>query len=332
MEKKVTFEKTKDNIRLFSLNSNLPLAEKIARNLDLPLGEVAIKNFSDGEIAINIEESIRGKDIYLVQSTSHQINDYYMEIFVMADALRRASANSINLVIPYYGYARQDRKAKSREPITAKLVANLMSRCGVDHVIAVDLHSPQIQGFFDIPTDHFTAQPVLANYFEKNYLEDKNQAVVVAPNHSAANFGRVYAEILDLPLAIIDDREDEEGNKALHPIGEVDKCQCIIVDDLTDTGSTIAQVSDVLMENGASEVYALVTHPVLSGDASDKIMQSSLKKLVSTDSIQLSENQVNEKIEQISISHLLADGIVRVHERKTTGPLFKQEYMRGFED
>ncbi len=330
MDKKDLQHHTGD-MRLFSLNSNRPLAEKIANHLDLELGQVEIKKFSDGEIAINIGESVRGDHIYLLQSTHYPMNDYYMEIFIMADALRRASAASINLVMPYYGYARSDRKASSREPITAKLVANLMQRCGVDHVIAVDLHAAQIQGFFEIPLDHFTAQPVLANYYMHHYLQDPDQTVVVAPNHSAASIGRQYAEILNLPLSIMDNRMMEDGSESLEPIGQVSDRHCLIVDDLSDTGNTLVDVSYALMDQGAKSVNAVITHPVLSHDAADKILHSPLEKLITTDTISLREEQKNEKIEQISVAQLLADGISRVHQMKTTKPLFRSEYTDSYD-
>lgn len=328
---KIDSQQHTGQMRLFSLNSNRPLAEKMAHHLDLSLGKVEINKFSDGELAINIEESVRGDHIYLLQSTNYPMNDHYMEIFIMADALRRASAASINVVIPYYGFARSDRKAKPREPIIAKLVANLMQRCGVDHVVAIDLHAPQIQGFFEIPLDHFTAQPVLANYYSSHYLTQPDQTVVVAPNHSAASIGRQYAERLDLPLSIIDHRIMEDGSQHLEPIGRVADRHCLIVDDLTDTANTLVEVSESLIDHGALSVHALVTHPVLSGDAADKIRQSPIQKLITTDTILLRDEQKNEKIEQISVAQLLADGLSRVHQMKTTKPLFRSEYTESYD-
>lgn len=312
-------------VKIFALNSNKPLAKKIADAVGVPLGKTSVDRFSDGEIRINIEESIRGDEIFIIQSTSAPVNDNLMELLIMIDALRRASASTINVVMPYYGYARQDRKARSREPITAKLVADMLEKAGADRVIVLDLHAAQIQGFFDIPVDHLMGAPLLADYFLKNGLE--KDAVVVSPDHGGVTRARKLAEFLKAPIAIIDKRRPKANvAEIMNIIGSVDGKRCIIIDDMIDTAGTITLASQALMDAGAKEVYACATHPVLSGPAIERLDKSPIKKIIVTDSIQLSEEKQIDKLTQVSVGPLIGDAIKRIHENKPVSPLFKNRF------
>lgn len=315
-------------LKIFALNSNKPLAQKIADAVGVPLGKTSVDRFSDGEIRINIEESIRGCDIFIVQSTSAPVNDNLMELLIMIDALRRASAHTINAVIPYYGYARQDRKARSREPITAKLVADMLEKAGCDRVIALDLHAAQIQGFFDIPVDHLMGAPLLADYF-MNKGTDKD-AVVVSPDHGGVTRARKLAEFLKAPIAIIDKRRPKANvAEIMNIIGSVEGKKCILVDDMIDTAGTITLAAQALMDAGATEVYASATHPVLSGPAIERIEKSPIKELVVTDSIDLPQEKRIDKLVQISVGPMIGDAIMRIHENKPVSPLFKKRFHTG---
>ena len=312
-------------VKIFALNSNKPLAKKIADAVGVPLGKTSVDRFSDGEIRINIEESIRGYEIFIIQSTSAPVNDNLMELLIMIDALRRASASTINVVMPYYGYARQDRKARSREPITAKLVADMLEKAGADRVIVLDLHAAQIQGFFDIPVDHLMGAPLLADYFLKNGLE--KDAVVVSPDHGGVTRARKLAEFLKAPIAIIDKRRPKANvAEIMNIIGSVDGKRCIIIDDMIDTAGTITLASQALMDAGAKEVYACATHPVLSGPAIERLDKSPIKKIIVTDSIQLPEEKQIDKLTQVSVGPLIGDAIKRIHENKPVSPLFKNRF------
>ncbi|WP_278852441.1 ribose-phosphate diphosphokinase [Ligilactobacillus aviarius] len=312
-------------VKIFALNSNKPLAKKIADAVGVPLGKTSVDRFSDGEIRINIEESIRGDEIFIIQSTSAPVNDNLMELLIMIDALRRASASTINVVMPYYGYARQDRKARSREPITAKLVADMLEKAGADRVIVLDLHAAQIQGFFDIPVDHLMGAPLLADYFLKNGLE--KDAVVVSPDHGGVTRARKLAEFLKAPIAIIDKRRPKANvAEIMNIIGSVDGKRCIIIDDMIDTAGTITLASQALMDAGAKEVYACATHPVLSGPAIERLDKSPIKKIIVTDSIQLPEEKQIDKLTQVSVGPLIGDAIRRIHENKPVSPLFKNRF------
>ena len=312
-------------VKIFALNSNKPLAKKIADAVGVPLGKTSVDRFSDGEIRINIEESIRGDEIFIIQSTSAPVNDSLMELLIMIDALRRASASTINVVMPYYGYARQDRKARSREPITAKLVADMLEKAGADRVIVLDLHAAQIQGFFDIPVDHLMGAPLLADYFLKNGLE--KDAVVVSPDHGGVTRARKLAEFLKAPIAIIDKRRPKANvAEIMNIIGSVDGKRCIIIDDMIDTAGTITLASQALMDAGAKEVYACATHPVLSGPAIERLDKSPIKKIIVTDSIQLPEEKQIDKLTQVSVGPLIGDAIKRIHENKPVSPLFKNRF------
>jgi len=292
---------TNSVVKIFSLNSNLPLAEKIAQAVGVPLGKCTVNQFSDGEIQINIEESVRGCDVYVIQSTSYPVNDNLMELLIMIDALKRASAGTINVVMPYYGYARQDRKARAREPITSKLVANMLQIAGSDRIISVDLHAAQIQGFFDIPVDHLMGAPLIANYFLQNGLCG-DDVVVVSPDHGGVTRARKLAEILKSPLAIIDKRRPRANvAEVMNIIGNIEGKKCVLIDDMIDTAGTITLACNALREKGATEIYASCTHPVLSGPALERITDSAITKLVITDTINLPEERKIEKIVAVSV-------------------------------
>ncbi|GEO75145.1 ribose-phosphate pyrophosphokinase [Levilactobacillus namurensis DSM 19117] len=316
-------------LKIFALNSNKPLAQKIADEVGVELGKTSVDRFSDGEIRINIEQSVRGCHVYVIQSTSAPVNDNLMELLIMIDALRRASAATINVVIPYYGYARQDRKARSREPITAKLVANMLQTAGVTRVLALDLHAAQIQGFFDVPVDHLMGAPLLADYFLRSGLAE--DAVVVSPDHGGVTRARALAEFLKAPIAIIDKRRPRANvAEIMNIIGDIKGKRCIMIDDMIDTAGTITLGSQALMDAGAKEVYASCTHPVLSGPAIERIKNSPIKKLVVTDSIQLTADKQIDKIEQISVGPLIGQAIKRINENRPVSPLFNTRF-RGSE-
>ncbi|MBB5149505.1 MULTISPECIES: ribose-phosphate diphosphokinase [Ureibacillus] len=309
-------------LKIFSLNSNYPLAQEIAELMGVELGKCSVKHFSDGEVQINIEESIRGCDVFIVQSTSHPVNEHLMELLIMIDAVKRASARTVNVVIPYYGYARQDRKAKAREPITAKLVANLLETAGATRVIVLDLHAPQIQGFFDILIDHLMAVPLLSDYFKsKNFAED--EVVVVSPDHGGVTRARKMAERLKAPIAIIDKRRPKPNvAEVMNIVGNVEGKICILIDDIIDTAGTITIGANALLENGAKEVYACCSHPVLSGPAIERIQNSVIKELVVTNTIKLPEEKMISKITQLSVAPLMAEAISRIYENKSVSTLF----------
>lgn len=309
-------------LKIFSLNSNYPLAQEIAELMGVELGKSSVKHFSDGEIQIGIEESIRGCDVFIVQSTSAPVNEHLMELLIMIDACKRASARTVNVVMPYYGYARQDRKAKAREPITAKLVANLLETAGATRVIVLDLHAPQIQGFFDILIDHLMAVPLLSEYFKsKNISSD--EIVVVSPDHGGVTRARKMAERLKAPIAIIDKRRPKPNvAEVMNIVGNVEGKVAILIDDIIDTAGTITIGANALKEAGAKEVYACCSHPVLSGPAIERIENSAIKELVVTNTIQLSEDKLSPKIKQLSVAELMSEAIARVYENKSVSTLF----------
>ena len=318
-------QKANPQLKLFSLSSNPEIAEKIAEATGLPLGKVSSRQFSDGEIMINIEESVRGDDIYIIQSTSNPVNDHLWELLIMIDACKRASANSVNVVMPYFGYARQDRKARSREPITSKLVANMLEVAGVDRLLTIDLHASQIQGFFDIPVDHLMGAPLIADYFDRAGLTG-DDVVVVSPDHGGVTRARKLAQCLKTPIAIIDKRRSVDKmntSEVMNIIGNVEGKTCILIDDMIDTAGTICHAADALAEAGATNVFASCTHPVLSGPALDNIQKSAIEKLVVLDTIYLPEERLIDKIEQISIADLISEAIIRIHEKRPLSPLFE---------
>ncbi|QIL45909.1 ribose-phosphate diphosphokinase [Vagococcus coleopterorum] len=312
-------------LKIFALNSNKKLAEKIADAVGVELGKSSVNQFSDGEIQINIEESIRGDHVYLIQSTSYPVNDNLMELLIMIDALKRASAKTINIVMPYYGYARQDRKARSREPITAKLVANMLTAAGANRVLALDLHASQIQGFFDIPVDHLMAAPLLADYFvEHGYVGE--DTVVVSPDHGGVTRARKLAEFLKAPIAIIDKRRPKANvAEVMNIIGNVKGKKCILIDDMIDTAGTITLGAQALKDEGAVEVLACCTHPIFSGPAFERLEASPIEKVIVTDSIYLSDERRTDMIEEVSVGALIGDAIKRIHENKPVSPLFEQK-------
>ena len=318
-------------LKIFALNSNRPLAQKIADEVGVELGKLSVDRFSDGEIQINIEESVRGDNVYVIQSTSAPVNDNLMELMIMIDALRRASANTINVVLPYYGYARQDRKARSREPITAKLVANMLQNSGVTRIVALDLHAAQIQGFFDIPVDHLMGAPLLADYFLNEGVAAN--AVVVSPDHGGVTRARALAEFLKTPIAIIDKRRPRPNvAKIMNIIGDVKGKKCIMIDDMIDTAGTISKGAQALMDAGAEEVYASATHAVLSGPAIERLDNSPLKQVVVTDSIQLPDEKQIDKIVQVSVAPLIGAAIKRINENRPVSPLFNNRFEQANED
>ncbi|WP_400246833.1 ribose-phosphate diphosphokinase [Niallia sp. JL1B1071] len=315
-----TYQGTK--LKVFALNSSPALAQEIVEHLGIELGKCTVKKFSDGEIQINIEESVRGCEIFIIQSTCDPVNQSIMELLIMIDALKRASVSTINVVIPYYGYARQDRKAQPREPITAKLVANLIQKSGADRVITLDLHAPQTQGFFNIPVDQLVGIPLLADYL--NTKEFARDVVVVAPDHGSVTRARELADRLKAPIAIIDKRGPSDiGPREVNIVGNIEGKTAIIVDDIVDTSYRITTAAKALLENGAEEIYACCVHPVLSEPAIDMIQESQIKELIVTNSIPLPEEKRIDKITQLSIAELLSDAISRVYEHKSVSVLFK---------
>jgi ribose-phosphate pyrophosphokinase len=314
-----------NKMKLFALNSNLPLAEKIAERVGVPLSKSSVTRFSDGEIQINIDESVRGCDVYLIQSTSNPVNDNLMELLIMIDAVRRASANKINVVMPYYGYARQDRKTKAREPITAKLVANMLETAGADRVLALDLHAAQIQGFFDIPSDNLMGAPLLADYFLRHHLG--KGAVVVSPDHGGVTRARKLAEFLHTPIAIVDKRRPRANvAEVMNIIGDVKGKRCIIIDDMIDTAGTLTLAAQALIDAGATEVYASATHAILSGPAIKRLNDSPIKTLVLTDSINQPAEKKLDKMVLLSVGPLIGDAIKRIQNNQPVSPLFSNRY------
>ena len=320
--------KNADNVRLFSLNSNPKLAEQISQRVGIPLSKASISHFADGEIKITIDESIRGCEVYVIQSVSDPVNTNLMELLIMIDALRRASAAKINVVMPYYGYARQDRKARSREPITAKLIANLLEMDQISRLVTIDLHAPQVQGFFDIPVDHLQATSLFTKYIEEQNLGD--DIVVVAPDHAGVNLARKYAERIKASIAIIDNRNDEvrertEQEVPEYVIGDVKGKTAIIVDDIVDTGVRMNLSAQALKNFGAAKVYGIATHAVLSADAVNTLQNSPLEKMIVTDTIQLPKEKEFPKLVQLSVDDLLKEAIVRIHNNQSIDTLFNRK-------
>lgn len=308
-------------VKLFSLNSNVELAKEIAEYIGIELSCCNVKRFADGEVQINIDESVRGHHIFVIQSTNKPVNENYMELFIMIDALKRASAKSINVIMPYYGYSRQDRKAAARQPISAKLMADLLQVAGADRVLCMDLHADQIQGFFNIPIDNFRALPILAEYFDNKGLED---IVVVSPDHGGTTRARRLAEALNAPIAIIDKRRPRPNvAQVMNLIGEVAGKNAIIIDDMVDTAGTLVAAVNVLKEKGAKEVYCCCTHPILSDPALERISNSALKEFVTTNTIVLSEDiKNNDKFVQLTIAKVFGQGILNIIDDKAVSDLF----------
>lgn len=308
-------------LKIFSGSANEPLAREICQKLKMQLGACLIDRFSDGEIRIKINENVRGTDTFIIQPTFPPA-DNLMELLMLIDAARRASARRITAVIPYFGYSRQERKDQPRVPISAKLVANLITTAGADRVLTLDLHAEAIQGFFDIPVDHLYAMPVIIDYISRLRLKD---LVVVAPDTGGANRARAFAKRLgtNVPLAFIDKRRPMANQvEVLNVVGDVSGKHCLIVDDILDTGRTLTKVAEILKKNGARDIYASATHPVLSGNAVECLERSSIKRLVTTNTIPLDVNRTCPKVVVLSIARLLSDAIVRIHSEKSVSSLF----------
>jgi ribose-phosphate pyrophosphokinase len=309
-------------IKLVTGNSNQPLANAIAAHLDLPLTKASVRRFADNEIFVEIHENIRGSDVFIIQSTSYPANDHLMELLIITDAVRRSSARRITAVIPYFGYARQDRKVGSRAPISAKLVANLIANAGVDRVMMMDLHAGQIQGFFDIPTDNLWAAPLMVRDIKERF--DLANLMVVSPDVGGVARARGFAKRINAPLAIIDKRRERAGeSEVMNVIGDVAGHTCILIDDIVDSGGTLVNAADALLANGAKDVYAYISHGVLSGGAVARITGSKLKELVITDSIQPTEAVRGARnIRVISIAGLIGEAIDRTASEESVSSLF----------
>ena len=310
-------------MKIIACNSNRPLAEAISAYVNLPLTKASVRRFSDMEIFVEIEENIRGEDVFVIQSTSYPANDNLMELLITLDALRRASARRITAVIPYFVYARQDRKSGSRTPISAKLVANLVTEAGADRVLTMDLHAGQIQGFFDIPTDNLFAEPVLTEHI-KSLTSSDDELVIVSPDVGGVVRARGLAKRLNADLAIIDKRRERAGvSEVMNIIGDADGRHCILVDDIVDSAGTLCNAAVALMEKGAKSVSAYVTHGVLSGGAVARVTSSPMEKLVTTDSIQATEAvRVAQNIHQLSVAPLIGEAIQRISQESSVSTLF----------
>lgn len=313
------------DIKIFAGNSNGELAREICELVGVPLGNAVVGTFSDGEISTNICEIVRGSDIFIIQSTSAPVNDNLMELLIMIDAIKRASAGRITAVMPYFGYARQDRKAKARDPISAKLIANLITVAGADRVLTMDLHAPQLQGFFDIPVDHLHGVQIIARHF-KTTMENMDDVVVVSPDIGSVHRCRKFAETLEVPLAIIDKRRPKANVcEVMNIIGEVKGKRIIMVDDLIDTGGTIINAAKALMDFGAKEVYACCTHAVLSGPALERLSSPEIKELVVLNTVNLSEEKKMDKIRVLSVAPVFAEAIKRIYGDMSISQLFTQK-------
>lgn len=319
----MTEQNSEKKFKIFSLNGNQPLAEKIAAVCGTTLGKCTVKQFSDGEIAINVEETVRGYDTYLVQATNEPVNDYYMELLIMIDAMKRASAKTVNVVLPYYGYARQDRTAKPHEPITAKLIANLLSDAGATRVLTLDLHTVQVQGFFDIPVDNLFTMPLFAHYYrEKNMVGD--DYVVVSPKNSGVQRARSLSEYLDTAIAIVDEAEEGKEESG-YVIGDVAGKVCIMVDDILNTGEVFRKAAATLKKAGAKEVVACASHGLLSPPAKECLDQTDIKEICITDSVFTPDERHPKQLNIISCADLMGEALKRIHNNQSVSPLFTVE-------
>lgn len=310
-----------NGLKIFSGRASGELSKEISEHLKIPLGNILITDFSDGEIYVQIQENIRGADVFVIQSTCNPGNTNLMELLIIIDALRRASAERITAVIPYYGYARQDRKVQPRVPITAKVVANLLTAVGTDRVLAMDLHAGQIQGFFDIPVDHLFATPVIIDYIKKKKIKN---AVIVSPDAGGVERARAFAKRINASLSIIDKRREEENvSKVMNIIGDIKNKNVFLIDDMIDTGGTLVESVKALKDNGAKDIYACCTHAVLSDPAIERISKSFLKELIVTNTIPLKkEGKNNKKIKVLSVAILLGEAIIRIHNGASVSSLF----------
>lgn len=306
--------------KVFTANSHPALAEEISAIMGKPLGKATVNKFSDGEISISIGETVRGVDCYIVQSTCNPVNDNLMELLIMIDAMKRASAGRVTAVIPYYGYARQDRKAKARDPITAKLVANILVAAGADRVLTMDLHAAQIQGYFDIPVDHLVGLPILVNYFRQKNIED---LVIVSPDHGSVKRTRSMAEALNCPIAIVDKRRPEPNkSEIMNIIGDISGKNCILIDDMIDTAGTIVNAANAIKKMGAKSVYACATHAVLSGPAISRIEESAIEEIVLLNTLPIPDEKRIEKMTTLSVAPLFAEAMTRIHNHESVSKLF----------
>ena len=314
------------DIKIFTGNAYPKAAEEIAKSLGLPVGKCTVGHFADGEVSVSLEESVRGSDVFIVQSTCNPVNDNLMELIIMIDAFKRASAGRITAVMPYFGYARQDRKAKARDPISAKVVANMLTAAGADRVLTMDLHASQIQGFFDIPVDHLMGAPILTPYFQPIVHHHEDEYVAVSPDHGSVNRVRKFAEKLDIPLAIIDKRRPKANvSEVMNIIGDVKGKKCIILDDMVDTAGTLCNAAKALIEvGGAKSVTACATHGPLSGPAIQRIKDSVLEELVLLDTIPVSDEKKEEcgKITILPVAPVFAEAIERIYGDRPVSPLF----------
>ncbi len=306
--------------KVFACNSHPELAEEIAAIMGKPLGDLEVKQFSDGEICVNLGESVRGVDCFVIQSTSKPVNDNLMELLITIDAMKRASAGRITAVMPYYGYARQDRKAKARDPITAKLVADMIVAAGADRVITMDLHAAQIMGFFTIPVDHLIGQPLLTEYYGKQEIDD---LVIVSPDHGSVPRARNMAEPLNCPIAIVDKRRPKPNvSEIMNIIGDIEGKNCVLLDDMIDTAGTITNAANALKDLGAKSVRACATHAVLSGPAIQRIQDSAIEELVLLNTMPIPEEKMIDKIKLLSVGPMFAESLVRIHNNESISKLF----------
>ena len=309
------------NYKVFAANSHPKLAEEIAAIMGKPLGALEVKKFSDGEIAVNLGETVRGVDCFVIQSTCDPVNDNLMELLITIDAMKRASAGRISAVVPYYGYARQDRKAKARDPITAKLVADMLVAAGADRIITMDLHAAQIQGYFTIPVDHLIGMPLLTDYFAKQNIED---LVIVSPDHGSVPRARNMAEPLNVPIAIVDKRRPKPNvSEIMNIIGDIEGKNCVLIDDMIDTAGTITNAANALKEMGAKSVRACATHPVLSGPAIERIQDSAIEELVLLNTMPIPEEKIIDKMKMLSVGPIFANALMRIHTNESISKLFE---------
>lgn len=312
------------DIKIFSCNANVELAKSIASVLNLPLGKSEVTTFSDGETSVSLFESVRGSDCFIVQPTCYPVNDHVMELLIMIDAMKRASAAKITAVIPYFGYARQDRKAKARDPISAKLMADIITKAGADRVLTLDLHAPQIQGFFNIPVDNLKGAPLLSSYLKNKIGSDIKDYIVVSPDLGSVTRARSFTNKLGCPLAIIDKRRQKANVcEVMNIIGDVKDKKVILVDDMIDTAGTLCNAADAIINiGGAKEVCACASHGVLSGPAVERLMKSQIKKLILLDTIPIVDKTILQKAEVISVAPLFAEAIQRIYEDRPVSPMF----------
>ena len=311
------------NIKIFTANSNPEFAKGIAEYLGTTLGKSEVGKFSDGEVFVNIGETVRGSDVFVVQSTCSPVNDNIMELLIMIDAFKRASAGRITAVIPYFGYARQDRKAKARDPISSKLVADLIATAGADRVLTMDLHAPQIQGFFNIPVDHLLGMPVLSKYYKEKIANEADETIVVSPDLGSVTRARGFAQKLDVPIAIVDKRRPKANvSEVMNIIGDIKDKNVILLDDMIDTAGTIVNSAQALRDRGAKKVYACCTHAVLSGPAIERIEKSVIDELVVLDTVPLTEEKKIDKIKVLSVANVFGEAIERIYEDLSVSTLF----------